>query len=194
MKLFSDIEGTAPSPRRVRVFLAEKSFELEIVRLKIHDENRTDDFASKNPMRNLPVLELEDGTCISETMAICRYVESLKPEPSLFGVSGLESALIEMWNRRSEFAFYMPIEFAGGFLGEDVADNARKRVQRTVEMFDRQLGVSRFLASDSFSVADITTKVALDFGMTYNGIEVDERMTNFLRWNQEMNERGSFAA
>jgi glutathione S-transferase len=194
MKLYSDIEGTAPSPRRVRVFLLEKSFELEIVRLKIHEENRSDDFAKKNPMRNLPVLELDDGTCISESVAICRYIEALQPEPLLFGSNDLESAIVEMWNRRSEFAFYMPIEFAGGFLGEEVARNARKRVQRTVAIFDTQLATSKFLASESLSIADITTKVALDFGIRYNDIEIDRNMSNFLRWNEEMEERESLSA
>jgi glutathione S-transferase len=194
MKLYSDIEGTAPSPRRVRVFLVEKSFELEIVRLKIHKENRSDDFAKKNPMRNLPVLELNDGTCISETVAICRYIEALQAEPFLFGSNDLECAIIEMWNRRSEFAFYMPIEFAGGFLGEEVARNARKRVQRTAAIFDAQLTTSKFLASNSLSIADITTKVALDFGIRYNDIEIDRKMSNFLRWNEEMEKRESLSA
>ena len=194
MKLYSDIEGTAPSPRRVRVFLVEKSFELEIVRLKIHEENRSDDFAKKNPMRNLPVLELDDGTCISETVAICRYIEALQPAPSLFGGGDLESAIVEMWNRRSEFAFYLPIEFAGGFLGEEVARNARKRVQRTAAVFDAQLATSKFLASNSLTIADITTKVALDFGIRYNDIVIDRNMTNFLRWNEEMEERESISA
>lgn len=194
MKLYSDIGGMAPSPRRVRVFLAEKSFELEIVNLKIHDENRTDDFATKNPMRNLPVLELDDGTCISETVAICRYIEALKPEPRLFGSTDLEAATVEMWNRRSEFAFYMPIEFAGGFLGQEVAENARKRIQRTAAMFDAQLATSKFLASDTISIADITTKVALDFGARYNDVEIDRSLSNFLRWNEEMEKRESLSA
>ena len=176
------------------MFLVEKSFELEIVRLKIHEENRSEGFAKKNPMRNLPVLELDDGTCISETVAICRYIEALQPEPFLFGSNDLECAIVEMWNRRSEFAFYMPIEFAGGFLGEEVARNARKRVQRTAAIFDAQLTTSKFLASDSLSIADITTKVALDFGIRYNDIEIDRKMSNFLRWNEEMEERESLSA
>ena len=176
------------------MFLAEKSFELEIVRLKIHDENRTSDFVTKNPMRNLPVLELDDGTCISESMAICRYIEGISAEPSLFGSTPLEVASIEMWNRRSEFDFYMPIEFAGGFLGQEVAEGARKRIQRTAMIFDTQLATSKFLASDTISVADITTKVALDFGARYNGVEIDESLGNFLRWNEELEKRGSLSA
>lgn len=194
MKLYSDSEGTAPSPRRVRVFLAEKRFELEVVRLKIHEENRTDDFAGKNPMRNLPVLELDNGICISETMAICRYVESLKPEPRLFGASGLEEAMVEMWNRRAEFSFYMPIEFAGGFLGDQAAASARKRIQKTAKIFDSQLSRTRFLASDTISVADITTKVALDFGMRYNDVEIESDLRHFHRWNEEMEKRESISA
>lgn len=72
----------------------------------------------------MPVLELDDGTCIAEIIAICRYLEAISPEPPLFGASPLEIAMIEMWNRRSELSFYLPIEHAGGFLGEEVAQRA----------------------------------------------------------------------
>jgi len=191
MKLYSDLGRRAPSPRRVRMFLSEKGFEVEIIEMELHKDNRTEEFREKNPLGNLPVLELEDGTCISESVAICRYIEQLQPEPSLFGVSALDIAVIEMWNRRAEYAFYMPIEFAGGFLGKEIADNARKRVKKTMHVFNNQLSKSRYLAGDSFSVADITTKVALDFGMQFNDILIPDGVENFDRWNEEMEKRES---
>lgn len=191
MKLYSDLSRQAPSPRRVRMFLAEKSFDLQIVEMELHKDNRTTEFRLKNPMGNLPVLELDDGTCISESVAICRYIEQLQPEPSLFGNKSLDIALIEMWNRRAEFAFYMPIEFAGGFLGAEVAEGAIKRVQKTMRLFNDKLSVSKYLAGEWFSIADITAKVALDFGMRFNGIVIPDEVEHFVRWNQALETRES---
>lgn len=165
MKLYSDIGGTAPSPRRVRIFIAEKGLDVPLELLDLHKENRTDAFREKNPLRNLPVLELDDGTCISESMAICRYLDELHPQAPLFGVDALERATIEMWNRRAELSFYLAIEFAGGFLGEDVAERSRRGAYKMIDLFDRELASHEFIAGSGFSVADITTKVAIDFGI-----------------------------
>ncbi len=162
--------------------------------MELHTENRTEAFRKKNPLGNLPVLELDDGLCIAESMAICRYLEELSPEPPLFGSTPLEKAVIEMWNRRSELAFYLPIEYAGGFLGEKVAEGARKRVARMLTLFDAELATRQFIAAAHFSVADITTKVAIDFGVRFNDINVPDELSNFKRWNAEMNERPSMAA
>ncbi len=96
MKIYVDRGGTARSPRRVRIFLAEKGIRVPYVRLEIHKENRTPEFRRKNPLSTLPVLELDDGSCISESIAICRYFEELHPEPPLFGSSPREKAEIEM--------------------------------------------------------------------------------------------------
>jgi glutathione S-transferase len=194
MKLYSDAAQRAPSPRRVRMYIAEKSLQVEVVPLDLHTDNRTPEFRQKNPMGNLPVLELDDGTCISETIAICRFLEALSPEPRLFGESPIEIATIEMWNRRSELSFYLPIEFAGGFLGEDVARGARQRVEKTMRLFDSELASRRFIAGETVSVADITTKVAIDFGVRFNQIAVPEDVQNFRRWNAEMDSRPSSKA
>jgi glutathione S-transferase len=176
------------------MYIAEKSLQVEVVALDLHTDNRTPEFCKKNPMGNLPVLELDDGTCISETMAICRYLEALFPEPRLFGESALEIATVEMWNRRSEFSFYLPIEFAGGFFGADVARGARQRVDKIMRLFDRELESRRFIAGETLSVADITTKVAIDFGVHFNEITVPEDVQNFRRWNAEMDSRPSVEA
>ncbi len=192
MKLYSDQSGRAPSPRRVRVFIVEKGLDVAVVKMELHKENRTDEFRKKNPMGNLPVLELDDGTCISESLAICRYLEALSPAPSLFGSTPIEIATIEMWNRRSELAFYLPIEYAGGFLGEDVAAGARKRVDKMLTLFDAELATHDFIAGSAFSVADITTKVAIDFGVRFNDIAVPEDLLHFRRWHSDMESRPSF--
>lgn len=191
MKLYSDASKRAPSPRRVRIFIAEKSLQVEVVSMDLHKDNRTPEFRKKNPMGTLPVLELDDGTCVAESMAICRYLEALHREPCLLGASPLDIATIEMWNRRSEFAFLMPIEFAGGFLGEDVAQSARGRVDKTMRLFDSELASRPFIAGDTFSVADITTKVAIDFGVRFNGITIPDDMKNFRRWHEETDSRPS---
>jgi glutathione S-transferase len=194
MKIYSDQSGRAPSPRRVRIFIYEKGINVDVVRMELHKENRTDEFRQKNPMGNLPVLELDDGVCISESMAICRYLEEVSPEPRLFGSDPLEKATVEMWNRRSELAFYLPIEYAGGFLGEEVAAGARKRVARMLNLFDTELGSREFIAGTAMSVADITTKVAIDFGIRFNDIDVPEELENFRRWQSVMESRPSSAA
>jgi glutathione S-transferase len=195
MKLYSDAGGTAPSPRRVRIFIAEKKMTVEIVELNLHEENRTPEFAEKNPMQTVPVLELEDGTCIAESIAICRYLEAISPEaPQLFGSTPIEIANVEMWNRRSELAFYLPIELAGGFLGRRVAERARKQVDRMLRLFDDELATRPFIAGDAYSVADITTQVAIDFGIRFNGIAVPDDAGNLRRWHAEMAARPSAAA
>lgn len=194
MKLYSDQSGRAPSPRRVRIFIAEKAIDVDVIKMELHKENRTDEFRKKNPMGNLPVLELDDGTCLSESMAICRYLEEISPEPALFGSTPVEKAIVEMWNRRSELGFYLPIEYAGGFLGEEVAANARKRVARMLSLFDAELATRQYIVGPAFSVADITTKVAIDFGVRFNGIVLPDDLTHFQRWHSETESRTSASA
>ena len=194
MKLYSDRHGRAPSPRRVRMFIAEKSLDVEVVSMELHTENRTPNFKQKNPIGTLPVLELDDGTCIAESIAICRYLEEISPQPRLFGCSPLEIATIEMWNRRAELAFYLPIEYAGGFLGEEVAQRSRQRVDKMLRLFDEELAGRAFIAGTDLSVADITTKVAIDFGVRFNDIVVPEDVGNFQRWHTELESRASARA
>ena len=167
--------------------------DVDLVLMELHKENRTEAFRRKNPMGTLPMLELDDGTCISESMAICRYLEEISPVPALLGNDALEQATIEMWNRRAEIAFYLPIEYAGGFMGEAVAAGARKHVAKMLVLFDAELGNREFLAGAEFSLADITAKVAIDFGARFNDITVPADLTNFLRWQAQLAARPSFA-
>ncbi len=170
------------------MFALEKGIHLPVEHLRLHEENRTDAFAQKNPLRNLPVLEVEDRTCLSESMAVCRYLEALYPHPFL---CVLEIGQVEMWNRRAELSLYLPIEYAGGFLGSDVAERARKKVSRMLTLFDHELSGRAFIAGDALSVADITMMVALDFGIQYNDIEVPDELNNFKRWYAEIQSRPS---
>ena len=111
MKLFDG--GRAPNPRRVRVFLAEKGIEVPLVPVDMGaDEHRQEPVASRNPLQRLPVLELDDGTILTETVAICRYFEELHPEPALFGEGALGKARVEMWQRRMELNLFLPVAFA----------------------------------------------------------------------------------
>ena len=191
MKLYSDSGGTAPSPRRARMYIAEKGLNIPIEPLALHEDNRTPEFQKKNPLGTLPVLELADGTCLAESIAICRYLEALYPDPPLFGADPLEVGTVEMWNRRAEFAFYLPIEYAGGFMGEEVAEKSRRRVFRTMAVFDAALAAQPFVAGDKFTVADITVKVAFDFGVAYNGFEQHTEYEHFNRWFAEVAARPS---
>ncbi len=103
-------EKRAPNPRRVRVFLAEKGIAVPFEQVEIMSKaHKSAEFAKVNPIQRVPVLILNDGTAISESMAICRYFEAVQPEPSLFGKTPIEIALIEMWTRRAELNFFLPV-------------------------------------------------------------------------------------
>src|SRR5208337_3793855 len=173
MKILDD--KRAPNPRRVRVFLAEKGIDVPFENIDITvGAHKSPEFSSLNPIQRVPVLILDDGTAISETIAICRYFEALHPEPSLFGRTPLEIAQIEMWNRRAELNFLFPVAQVFRHLHPAMAElekpqvpawaEANKpRAAETIAIFDRALGKTRFLAGDRFSVADITAAIATDF-------------------------------
>ena len=101
MKLYDT--KTAPNPRRVRVFVAEKGMTIPTVEVDLNGrQNHTAEFRKKNPIGGVPVLELDDGTCIAESVAICRYLEGIQPEPALMGTDAKDRAVVEMWQRRME--------------------------------------------------------------------------------------------
>ena len=195
----------APNPRRVRFFIAEKGIDLETIERPQIDiaagENLSEAFRQKNPMGGVPVLELDDGTCISETMAICRYFEALNPEPALLGQSALEQATIEMWNRRMEFNLLLPIAMAfrhttGHFAdrenvfpeyGRDSADAAMK----TLDFLDTHLNGREFIAGETFTVADITAAVSIDFARIIKFRPDPERHANVIAWHARISERAA---
>ncbi len=198
MKLYDG--GRAPSPRRVRIFLAEKGIEVPIIPVDLGKmEQKNADFLAVNPMARVPVLVLDDGTVISETMAISRYFEALHPEPNLLGRDALETAKIEMWNRRLEHGLYTYVRAVFRHTHPAMAEMEkpqvtawaeanRPRVFEFLEIFDRELASRRFAALDRFSVADITGLVAVDF-MKPAKLAIPDEFANFKRWYAEISAR-----
>ena len=170
MKLY---EAPSPNARRVHIY-GRKGLECDRVAVDIRAaENLSADYLAKNPGGRVPMLELDDSTCIGESVAICRYMESIQSEPALFGATGVEAAKVEMWQRRAELGFLL--EVAGAFrnitgLFKDretcVAEWGQvcaERAPKMLTMFDEQLAQTSYLTDDNFSIADITLAVALDF-------------------------------
>lgn len=197
--------GRAPSPRRVRVFLAEKGIDVPRRQIDfVNWEQFSDAFRAINPMQRVPVLILDDGTPISETMAICRYFESLHPEPNLFGRDAREIAVIEMWNRRVELNFYGAVASAFRHLSPAMARSEKPQIPEWgaankakalafLAILDRELGTRQFVAGSRYTVADITALCTLDF-MRAPKIELPADMKNVMRWHAEVSARPSAGA
>jgi glutathione S-transferase len=202
MKIYNS--PAAPNPRRVRVFLAEKGIQVPYEDIDIGKAvNRQPAFLEKNPMAGVPVLELDDGTCIAESIAICRYFEEQQPEPPLFGIGARERAEVDMWNRRMEFQILQPIadsfrqrhEFFKGRIRQcpDYAEVQRQNAEDNLKWLDRELANRHFIAGDRFSVADITAMIALDFGRV-SKIIIQPDQKNLARWHAEVSARPSAKA
>jgi glutathione S-transferase len=202
MKIYES--HNAPNPRRVRVFLAEKGIEVPFEEVDIVKAvNREADFRKKNPLSTVPVLELDDGTCISESVAICRYFEETHPQPALFGVDAKDRALVEMWNRRMEFNLLQPIadafrqrhDFCKGHIRQlpEYAEVQRLNAEDGLNWLDRELAARHFIAGDRFSIADITAMVAIDFGRV-SKIAIKPDQVNLARWHAEVSARPSAKA
>lgn len=194
----------APNPRRVRIFLAEKGISVPLEQVDIFQRaNRQPPFLAKNPLGGIPVLELDDGTCIAESVAICRYFEVLHPEPALFGRDAREQALVEMWNRRVELVLLNSIGMVWGHgspltakviqqIPENVEPN-RKRAAIFLELLDRELATRPFIAGDRISVADISALCTIDFAKMVQ-IAPDPSLTAVARWHSAMSARPSASA
>lgn len=203
MKLYNS--NLAPNPRRVRIFLAEK--DLSILRVEVDLaklEHKTAEFSAINPFQVIPTLELDDGTVIGESIAICRYIEELHPEPNLFGATPLERAQIEMWQRRIELHLLQPIAqvfrhthpHMAKLEEPQIADWAaanRPRALRSMMIFDDVLRDRPFIAGGRFTVADITGLVALDFAKSAR-IAVPQELANLGRWREALKSRPSASA
>jgi glutathione S-transferase len=209
MKLYD--HPRAPSPRRVRIFLAEKGLEVPRETVSIEDGGQLQPaFLARNPAGTVPLLELDDGTRIGESIAICRYFEALQPQPSLFGQGAVEQATVEMWNRRVEFDLLLAVfaavrnahpAFAGRALPGPVpvdqlpalAERSRGIAERMCDWLDRHLAGQRFLAGERFSVADISLLVGLDFARV-GKLRLTEGRPQLLRWHTEVSARPSATA
>lgn len=203
MKLYDG--GKAPNPRRVRIFLAEKGLTVPLIPVDMGAmEHRGAEVSSRNPLQRLPVLELDDGTILTESVAICRYFEELHPDPPLFGVGALGKARVEMWQRRLELNFYAAVGAAFRHIHPamrewevpQIAEWGEANKPKALEflaLMDKELAGRRFSAGDDFSIADITGLVTLDF-MKPARIEVPAEFGNVLRWRDELRARPSASA
>lgn len=202
MKLYDG--GRAPNPRRVQIFLAEKGIELPTVQIDINKlEQYSEEFVRLNPIKRVPVLVLEDGTAIAETVAICRYFEEIQPDPPLMGVDAKDKAIVEMWQRRVELGFLMPVAFAFRHLhpgavhleNPQVAEWGKvnqPRAREFMEMLDLELTDRQFVAGERFTIADITALISYQF-LKPGRIPYPEDLPNIQRWYGEVSARPSAA-
>jgi glutathione S-transferase len=203
MKLYDG--GRAPNPRRVRIFLAEKGIAIETQQVDLGAlEHKGPVYTAVNPMQQVPALVLDDGTIITESIAICRYFEAQHPEPVLFGSSGREAAMIEMWNRRIELRLLFGVAQVFRHLHPAMkvleepqvpawGEANKPRVSHFLELLDRELASRRYAAGDRFSVADITGLVAIDL-MKPAKLGLPDEMTHLRRWYADISARPSASA
>jgi glutathione S-transferase len=201
MKLYDS--PSAPNPRRVNIFAAEKGIELESVVVDMRaGEHKTPEFFAKNPSGKIPVLELEDGTCIGESVAICRYLESVVPNPNLFGENPVETAIIEMHHRHIEHELFSPIGQAwvnGPIVGSmgiiesipAAKERGDKLTQAYYKRLNKELSERDYIAGDRFTIADITALCCVDFaaGMVY--LKPDDNLEALWQWHQRVSSRDS---
>lgn len=203
MRLFDG--GRVPNARRVRVFLAEKGISVPIVPVDLGKmEHKSADFTERNPFQRVPVLELDDGSILTESVAICRYFEEIQPEPPLFGTGALERARVEMWNRRIELELYSQGQAAfrhghPGMASHEVpqiaqwAEVNRGRALETLRLLNDHLAGHRYFAGDEYSIADITALVTIDF-LKPARITVPADLAHLARWHAECSARPSAQA
>jgi glutathione S-transferase len=202
MKIYESTQ--APNPRRVRIFLAEKGITVPLEQVNLGTaDNRKPEFLKINPMGGVPVLELDDGTRIAESVAVCRYFEETHPQPPLFGVDAKDKAVVEMWNRRMELeilamtagSFRNTSDFFKGRIPQvkEYGEVCRNAALKRLEWLDTELANREFIAGDRYSIADITGLVGIDFGRT-TGIKIAENQKNLARWHQAVSSRPSAKA
>jgi glutathione S-transferase len=194
----------APNPRRVRIFLAEKGLEVPEIPLDLRKrEHKSAEHLARNSLGQAPTLELDDGTTISETVAICRYFEELHPTPSLFGTTPVEKALVDMWVRRIEFQLMMPVgnfwrhahPFTAALLTQHKAfgESNREAYVRAQRWLDREVTERDFIAGEAYSMADICALTTVDFA-EWTGLPIDPECESLLAWRTRVGARPSAAA
>ena len=202
--IFFNSPNPAPNPRRVRIFAAEKGIALETRDLSIPArEHKAAEYLALNPRGQTPALQLDDGTVIAESVAICRYLEGLQPEPPLFGTGAKEQALVEMWCRRVELVLMAPVgavwvhthRFTAALPGRNAewGEANRPKVDEAMRFFDGALAGREFLAADHYTIADILLLTTIDFA-GFIGIEMAYDLTNLRAWHARVSARLSAAA
>jgi glutathione S-transferase len=203
MKIYNS--SLAPNPRRLRIFVAEKGLKIPTEEVDIFTgKNRTPEMLAKNPAGGLPFIELDDGTHLAESVAICRYLEGLHPEPNLMGKDNREQAFIEMWNRRMELNLFAVAARAFQHTNElfkarikqfpEYGETQRETVKQQLQWLDAQIGNKPFIAGDRFTIADITALVGVDFAAQAAGVSADPALKNLARWHQSVSSRPSAQA
>ena len=200
MRLFDG--GKAPNPRRVRIFLAEKGVEVPLEPVDMGAlGHRSKQITDRNPLQRLPVLELDDGTIVSESVAICRYFEAIHPDPPLMGVDAVDSAIVEMWQRRMEMHLLLLVanvfRHAHPAMAEwekpqiaEFSEANRPKVMATLRWLNDELAKQEFIAGDRYTIADITAMVAVDF-MKPARLSVPDDHEHVLRWYRGVKSRPS---
>jgi glutathione S-transferase len=203
MKLYDG--GRAPNPRRTRIFLAEKGITVPTEQVDLGAmQQKSPAFTAINPVQRVPALVLDNGTVITESIAICRYFEEVRPEPPLFGRGALDVARIEMWNRRLELHLLFPVSqvFRNSHPAMKEmevpqvpawAEANKPRITEFITLLDRELATRPFVAGEHFTVADITGLVAIDF-MKPAKLSVPDELKNLKRWHADVSARPSAAA
>lgn len=203
MRLFDG--GRVPNARRVRIFLAEKGITVPMEPVDLGRlEHRNAEFTARNPLQRVPVLELDDGSILTESVAICRYFEELHPNPPLFGTGALERAKVEMWNRRAEIELYFAVQFAFRHLHPGMAavqvpqvaewgEANKGEAMKAMALLDGQLARYEWLAGGNFSIADITALVSVDF-LKAAKLAMPEELVNLRRWHAACSARPSAGA
>ena len=190
----------SPNARRVRIFIAEKGLEIPIVPVNMMTgENQSEDYLAKNSLGKMPLLELDDGTCIAESAAICRYLEEMNPNPPLMGRNPLERALVEMWHRRMELEFLIPMITIFLHTGEmwkdrvtqipQVAETGILNVKERMEWLDRELDGKEFITGEDYTVADIAAQCAFVMGKAALGLRIAEDQLNLSDWFTRVSSR-----
>jgi glutathione S-transferase len=202
MKLYTT--SASPNGRRVNIAVAEKGVEIEKQEIDLGGaENLSEEFRARNPFGRVPVLELDDGSYLSESVAITRYLDFLHPEPPLFGSNSLEQCQIEMWGRRVELNLLIPVaqafrNLSGMFkdrekISKEWGQISAEIAQNAVPLFDDQLAKTEFIAGDTFSVVDISLLCTLDFARaTRQALPFD--LPNLSRWHALVSARPSASA
>lgn len=209
MRLF-DFSG-APSPRKVRIVVAEKALEIPTVTIDLRERaQQTPDYLAVNPAGTVPALELDDGTVLTESLAICSYLEDLAPEPALFGQDARERALVLMWHDIATLEGYLALQEVlrnghpafvdRGLPGPEpcaqipaLVERGRDRARRFFDRLDARLGASRYVATQRLSYADIAAFVYTDFAQRALGEDVRAQRPELARWHAELGARPAFA-
>lgn len=199
MKLYT--APYAPNPRRVTMFVAEKRItDLETISMDLPaGEHRSEAFRAKSPLSQLPVLELDDGRCLTESRAICTYLEALYPDPNLMGRDAFERAFIEMWDRRMELLFSMPlmmwVRHGNPVLAAvernqnaEVATYNQGQAMRMAKWLNSELASREWIAGDRFTIADITAACGIDFAKMMRWRPGDD-LPHLRRWRLALAER-----